>query len=52
MVQVYYLDEVVDVTTHNLVGWHARKNLEVFSGEGVLCPRHCKANVVPDTRRP
>ena len=34
MVQVYYLDEFVDVTTHNLVGWHARKNLEVFSGEG------------------
>ena len=52
MVQVYYLDEFVEVTTHNLVIGHAKKDLEVFSGEGVLCPRHYKANIVLDTRRP
>ena len=39
----------MDVMTCNLVGWHARKDLEVFGGKGVLCPHHCKASVVLDT---
>ena len=51
MVQVYYLDEFVDVMTYNLIGRHAKKDLEVFDGKGVWCTCHCKASVVPDTGR-
>ena len=46
MAKVYYLDEFIDVMTHNLVGGQARKYLEFFDGEGVLCPRHGKASIV------
>jgi len=46
------LDEFVDMTTHNLVGGHAGKDLDLFGGKGVLCPRHGKASIVPDIRRP
>ena len=46
MAKVYYLDEFMDVMTHNLVGGQARKDLEFFDGEGVLCPRHGKVSIV------
>ena len=52
IVQVYYLDEFVDMTTHNLVGGHAGKDLELFGGKGILCPHHSKASIVPDIRQP
>jgi len=37
--QVHYLDKLVDVMIHELVRRHARKDLKIFSGKGVLCPR-------------
>ena len=37
----------MDMTTHDLARKHAREDVELFSGEGILCPRH-KASVIPN----
>ena len=47
--QVHYLDEFVDMTTHNLVGGCARENLQFLGSKDLLCPRLCKASIVPNT---
>ena len=37
--QVHYLDEFVDMTTHNLVKGHAKEDPQLLSSESLLCPR-------------
>ena len=49
--QVHYLDELVDVTTHELIRRHAREDLKIFNGESILCPRHRKASIVLNAAR-
>ena len=38
MIQVLHLDELVDVMTYDLVGRHAKEDLELLSSEGILHP--------------
>ena len=49
--QVHYLDELVDMTTHNLVGRCSRKYLHLLNSKGLLCLRQCDPSVVLDTGR-
>ena len=49
IVQVYYLDELVDVMTHHLIGGHSKEGLELVSRKGILRPRQYKASIVPNT---
>ena len=49
VIQVLHLDELVDVTTHDLVGRHSREDLELFNSEGILRPHQCQANIFQDT---
>ena len=39
MIQALHLDELVDVTTHDLIRRHTREDLELLSSEGILRPR-------------
>ena len=48
MPKVHYLDELVDVTTHNLVRRHTREDLELLCSEGIMCPRQGKASIIPN----
>ena len=47
--QVYYLDELVDLMTHHLIGGHSKEGLELVNREGILHPRQYKASIVPNT---
>ena len=38
MIQVLHLDELVDVTTYDLVGRHTKEDLELLSNEGIMRP--------------
>ena len=47
--QVHYLDDFVDMTSHNLVGRHTQENLTVLNSDDLMCPFHCKSNIVLNT---
>ena len=47
--QVYYLDELVDVMTHHLIGGHSKEGVELVSREGILRLRQYKASIVLNT---
>ena len=42
------MDELMDVTTHDLVGMDTRKNLEIFGGRSILGSRQGQTSVVPN----
>ena len=48
--KVHYLDEFVDMTTHNLVEGHAKEDLQFLGSKDLLCPRQREASIVPNTR--
>ena len=48
--QVHYLDEFVDMTTHNLIGGCAREDLQFLDSDDLMCP-HRESNVVPNAGR-
>ena len=48
--QVHYLNEFVDMTSHNLIGRHTRENLQVLSSDDLIRPLHRQPSIVPNTR--
>ena len=44
----HYLDELMDVTTHNLIRRHTREDPELLCSKGILCPRQGKASIIPN----
>ena len=48
---IHYLNQFVDVASHNLVEGHARDDLQVLSSHDLVCPFHRQPLVIPNTRR-
>ena len=49
--QVHCLDELMEMTTHNLVGRRSYEHLHLLDNKGLLHPCLRDPNIIPDTRR-
>ena len=49
--QVHCLDELVEMTAHNLFGRHSQEHLHLLNNKGLLRPCLRDPSIIPDTGR-